>query len=185
MKTAIARLESMSAYSQSRFYDVPKLEREIQRDYEDRTWRERCWANKDGYIFIPPMAFKNCLSDAARYLSMKIPGGGKATYTKHIEAGVMVTSELVLPIKKDEVDSELLFVPSDGRRGGGKRVVKCFPIIHQWSGEVTFRIFDEIITENVLHDHLVMAGEIIGIGRFRPRNNGYYGKFAVKELLMC
>ena len=179
MKTAIATLHSISPYSQSRHYDVAKLAKELPKDYEARTWRERLHVNNDGNVYIPPMSFKNCLSDAAKYLGIQIPGKGKSTYTKHFEAGVLVIDPLVLPLKRDDVPGEWLFVPSDGKRGGGKRVDKCFPTIQEWRGEVTFFVLDETITEDVFLNHLTQAGQFIGIGRFRPRNNGFYGRFAV------
>lgn len=182
MKTAIATLHSISPYSQSKHYDVDKLPKELPKDFEKRTWKERCHVNTDGNIFIPPMAFKNCLSEIAKFLSVQIPGKGKATYTKHFEAGILVMDPLVLPIKKDEVQGEWLFVPSDGKRGGGSRVDKCFPVIHEWNGKVTFHILDETITEDVFVQHLKEAGNFIGIGRFRPRNNGFYGRFAVDKV---
>lgn len=182
MKTAIASLKSISPYSQSRYHDSDKLNKEIPKDYEARTWRERLHVNPDGNVFIPPMALKNCLSDVAKFLSVQIPGKGKATYTKHFEAGVLVMEPIVLPIKKDDVKSEWLFVPSDGVRGSGKRVQKCFPIIHEWMGDATFYILDETITEDVFVHHLREAGNFIGIGRFRPRNNGFYGRFQVTDV---
>jgi hypothetical protein len=119
----------------------------------------------------------------AKYLSMQIPGKGKNTYTKHLESGLLVTDNLVLPIHKDEVKGEWIFVPSDGRRGGGKRVWKCFPLIEQWKGDVVFHILDDTITEDVFEHHLRQSGQFIGIGRFRPRNNGYYGRFKVNEIV--
>jgi hypothetical protein len=184
MKTAIAKLESVSPYSQSRYYQTEKADggREIARDYEARTWRDRVHADNDGHIFIPPMAFKNCLSEAAKFLSIQIPGKGKATYTKHFEAGVLVIDPLTLPIKKTDVSGEWQFVPADGRRGSGKRVEKCFPVVQKWAGAVTFLILDEIITPDVFEEHLRGSGRFIGIGRFRPRNNGYYGRFDVKSI---
>ena len=182
MKIAKAYLKSAAPYSQSRYYDVPKLEKELPKDYEERTWMERLHSTKDGNVFIPPMAFKNCLAEAAKYISMKIPGKRNATYTKHFEAGVLVTDPLVLPNKKDETEGEWYFVPSDGKRGGGTRVSKCFPVIHEWEGEVNFFIFDETVTESVFKKHLEQAGMFIGIGRFRPRNNGYYGRFNVQKI---
>lgn len=182
MKQARATLESVAPYSQSRYHGTEKLDKENHQDYEKRTWQNRLHSNKDGFVFIPPMAFKNCLSECAKYLSIQIPGKGKATYTKHFEAGIMVTDPLVLPVKKEEVEGEWLHVPSDGRRGGTKRVEKCFPVIHEWSGEITFFIFDETITEEVFSEHLHQAGQFIGIGRFRPRNNGFYGRFTVKKI---
>ena len=182
MKTAIATLRSTSPYSQSKHYQTEKLAKELHNDYEARTWRDRLHSDESGNVFIPPMSFKNCLSDAAKFLSIQIPGKGKATYTKHFEAGVLVVDALILPIKKEDVPGEWLFVPSDGVRGSGKRVEKCFPVIHQWGGKVEFLIFDETITEDVFTSVLNQAGAFIGIGRFRPRNNGFYGRFKVENV---
>lgn len=191
MRVATAHLESISPYSQSRFYndETPKIGRasgsstESAKDYEARTWRERCHFDANGKVFIPPMAFKNCLAEIAKYLSVQIPGKGKSTYTKHFEAGVMVIEPLTLPITKDEVRGEWLHVPADGRRGGSKRVLKCFPVIPQWSGSVPFHLLDDVITQDVFEQHLKDAGNFIGVGRFRPRNNGYYGRFEVKRVV--
>ncbi len=182
MITATATLKSVSPYGQSRYHGTEKLEKEGHNDYEKRTWRNRLHVNTDGHVFIPPMAFKNCLAEAAKFISQQIPGKGKATYTKHFEAGVLVTEPLVLPEKKDAVDGLELFVPADGRRGGSKRVMKTFPVIQQWAGEVTFSVFDETITEDVFRYHLEQAGKFIGIGFFRPRNNGYFGRFEVEAV---
>jgi hypothetical protein len=179
MKTATVHLKSISAYSQSKHYETPKLEGENSRDYEERTWRDRLHSDENGEVYIPPMAFKNALSEAAKYIGMQIPGKGKSTYTKHIEAGVLVMETLPLGVKKEDVLGEWFFVPSDGIRGSGKRVSKCFPVIHKWEGVVTFHILDETVTEEVFTKHLTEAGKFIGIGRFRPRNNGFYGRFEV------
>lgn len=183
MIKVIAALESLSPYSQSKFYMTPKLEKEGADAYERRTWADRLHVGADGNVFIPPMSFKNCLSEAAKFLSVQIPGKGKATYTKHFEAGILVTDPLVLPLKKADVSGEWLHVPSDGRRGGTKRVLKCFPVIPHWSGDVVFYVIDETITEEVFEYHLSQAGQFIGLGRFRPRNNGFYGRFKVNEIL--
>jgi hypothetical protein len=139
-------------------------------------------ADAEGMVFIPPMAFKNCLSEAAKYLTMQIPGKGKSTYTKHFEAGVLVFEPMPLGVHKDKVSGEWFFVPSDGRRGSGKRVSRCFPVFPKWSGSVVFHIFDPTITKDVFQRHLEEAGKFIGIGRFRPRNNGFYGRFEMKSL---
>ena len=182
MKIATVSLKSTTPYSQSRHYTTPKLDKENSKDYEERTWRDRVHSTSDGRVFIPPMSFKNCIAEAAKFLGKQIPGKGKSTYTKHFEAGTLVTDPLVLDLRKDEVEGEWLFVPSDGIRGSGKRVDKCFPVIRQWSGDVTFYVIDETITKDVFIDHLRDAGSLIGIGRFRPRNNGFYGRFTVENL---
>jgi hypothetical protein len=182
MKTATAHLKSISPYSQSRYLQTPKLEKEGADAYERRVWRDRLHTTPDGHVFIPPMVFKNCLSEAAKFMSRQIPGKGKSTYTKHFEAGVLVTDGLVLPLKREDVPGEWLFLNADGVRGSGRRVEKCYPKIEEWEGDAVFHILDETITEKVFEEHLREAGSFIGIGRFRPRNNGFYGRFAVESI---
>jgi hypothetical protein len=183
MVTAVATIRGTAPYSQSKVIGTPKEPKETHDDHEKRTWRERIHRNDDGQVFIPPTAFKNSLSEAAKYLSKSVPGRGKATYTKHFEAGVMCLDPVVLAIRADDVVGERLFVPSDGRRGGTKRVWKTFPHIPSgWEAEVTFSILDPLVTEPVFREHLEECGNYIGIGRFRPRNNGYYGRFVVTDL---
>lgn len=89
----------------------------------------------------------------------------------------MVMDRILLSVHKSEVESEEFFVPSDGRRGGGSRVLKRFPLIRKWASTATVYILDETITREVLQLHLEGAGSFIGVGRFRPRNNGFYGRF--------
>jgi hypothetical protein len=184
MKKAIVTLESISNYSQSRHYDVeevPKLEQELPKDYEKRTWRNRLHVSKDGFVQMPPMAFKNCLSEAAKYRGDKIPNKRGQTYTKHFESGILVVDPLTLPVKASDVAGEWLFVPSDGIRGSGKRVDKCFPLIPSWSGEVTYYVLDPLITEEPFFNTLQDAGDFIGLGRFRPSRNGFYGRFKIAK----
>jgi len=182
MKKAVCKLKSMSPYGQSKYLGEKKTRDETHAEFEVRTWRERAHWDADGNLFIPPMSFKNCLSEAAKYKSIQIPGKGKSTYTKHFEAGVLVVDPLILPITRETIQSETLHVPSDGRRGGTTRVEKTFPVVPSWSGEVEFLILDEIINEDVFREHLIDAGSFIGIGEFRPRNNVFYGRFAVESV---
>jgi hypothetical protein len=182
MKTARCKLKSASPLSMSKFISERKQRDETHQAFEERSWRQRCHVTPDGQLFLPPMYFKNALAEAAKYKSVQVPGKGKSTYTKHFVAGVMVVDGIVLPTKVDDVQGEWLHVPSDGRPGGGTRVEKCFPLIPSWQGDVEFLIFDELIDQVVFETHLRDAGQFIGVGRFRPRNNGYYGRFVVDSI---
>ena len=152
-------------------------------DFEQRTWRERLHVNAKGLVFIPPGALKNCLAEVAKYLQESVPGKKGATYTKLYEAGVMITDPLELGVKAATVAGEKLFVPSDGKRGGGKRVWKTFPVIPEWSTVATIYLLDPILIDKPakVNEYLVHAGKFIGMGRFRPRNNGFYGRFDVES----
>ncbi len=187
MKMLTARLKSASPYSQSKHYKAEEMQGESKDDYAMRTWRNYMHADKDGNVFIPPGAFKNCLSEAAKFMSIPVPGKGKATYTKNFEAGVLVVKGPYLGLKVDDAVNEALFLPADGRRGSGKRVMKYYPLISEWEADVEFVIVDETVLQSsvkdksrtVFQDVLEGAGQFIGIGRFRPRQNGYYGRFDV------
>ena len=128
------------------------------------------------------MTFKNALAETAKFLSIQIPGKGKATWTKHFEAGILCAEPILLPDRKSTVDGEWLFLNSDGKKGGGRRVMRCYPNIPKWEGDMTFNVVDDMITKDVFLRHLEQCGQLIGIGRFRPRVGGYYGRFNVVSL---
>jgi len=176
-------LVGVAPFSFSAPIKSPKNTGETGDAYEERTWRERAHADADGVAFIPPQALKNCLSDVARFLSESVPGKGKATYTKHFEAGVMVIDPLSLGVPADKIPCERLYVPSDGRRGGGKRVWKNFPTLPTWQTHATIYVLDIVLVDkpDKVKEYLVHAGKFIGMGRFRPRNNGFYGRFEAQN----
>lgn len=185
MKTYVAKLRSTTPYSQSKHFsalDVPPLEKEGKDSYEKRTWRHRMHVDSSGHVFIPAQSLKNCLSEAAKFLGIQIPGKGKSTYTKHFEAGLMILGDIKLPVRVEDVPGDSLYVPADGVRGSGKRVTKIFGRIDSWEGEVEIHVLDETITKDVLERHLIEAGRFIGIGRWRPRNNGAFGRFELESL---
>lgn len=182
MKTATFTITGVSEMSQSKAIASPRNTGESHDAYEQRTWRERMHVNQKGEVYIPPSAIKNMLADVAKYLSESVPGKGKATFTKHFESGILCVEPIELGIKSADVEGQRLFVPSDGRRGGGKRVWKTFPLIKQgWSGTGQLIILDPILIDKPekIEEYMRHAGQFIGLGRFRPRNNGFYGRFSV------
>lgn len=192
MKQATFTIVGIAPYSQSRVLQTKRTELQDGQEFEEATWREHIHKDENQRVFIPPMAMKNCLAETAKFISMSVPGKGKSTYTKHFEAGILCTEPINLevqdgkgwvPLLKDAVKSERLFLPSDGRRGSGKRVWKIYPLVPPpWRGEVKMTVIDNTITADVFETHLARAGQYVGIGRFRPRNNGFYGRFGFTDL---
>ena len=198
MKKFIAHLKSSSPYSQSKYHKTVKLPGELSGAYEERTWRERLHYDSENNVYIPGTQFANAVRSAAKYLNIQIPGKGKSTFTKNFDSGIMVTDNIYIGVKKDDVEREYtcvtanglkkdnvvgewVYVPSDGRVGGTTRVEKCFGKIAEWEGTLEFHILDPIITEDVFLKVLEAAGSLIGVGRFRPRNRGWYGRFEVVD----
>lgn len=177
MRNVTVHLESTSPYSQSRMHDAPKLDKETHDAYERRTWREKSTYDADGIVEIPAMGIKQSLDRAAKVLGEQIPGKGKATYSKFFTSGVLCTSNVSIGIHKDEIGSVTINANSDGMRGSGKRVKRTFPQTPQWSGVAEFVILDDTITPDVFERTLTTAGQIVGVGRFRPENGGLNGRF--------
>jgi len=182
MRIATASLASLSPYSQSGFKTSPREDQEDYDAYEERTWREHLHLDANGFVEVPPMAFMHLMSDAAIFLGTKIPGRRNATYTKRFVSGLLVLEGMNTGVKGEDIESEWLWMPGDGKRGGGSRVKKCYPLIREWKGQMTFHVLDDLITEAVFENTLSQGGSFIGIGRFRPQNRGFYGRFRVDSV---
>jgi hypothetical protein len=185
MPTAIAHLKSVSQYSQSRYLLAKKDKNEDYDQFEQRIWRDRAHiveAGPDaGKVFIPPMAFKQALDSAAKYSPVKKKG--QATYTKHFLSGVLCMEPLVLPMTKDDLSYYAGPMSSTGEKGksGGSVVIRIYPIVPEWEGDVTFHVIDDTLHKDVFLSTLEVAGKNIGIGRFRPQNGGFNGRFVVES----
>ena len=178
MKTVFATIKGLTPYGQNRAIQSEKNTGESNDSFEQRTWRERMHLDANDEMFIPPMAIKNMLSDCARFLSESVPGKGKSTYTKHFDAGVLVLVPAKLGIKKDDVVGHKQHVPSDGKKGGSSRVWKTFPVVQKWECEIEINLIDPLLIDKPekVREYLEHSGKFIGLGWFRPRNGGYYGR---------
>ena len=182
-----AILQGTSALCFGRYHATEKLDKEKHGPYEKRTWREKLHYDEKGEVFIPMFALKNMMSASAAYIGRKIEGKGNHTYTKHFEGGIMVPENSYIinengRIHKDSVHGDWRMVPSDGKKGGTKRVEKCFPVIFPWTIEAKFLIIDNQITSDIFAEHLIEAGWYIGLMSFRPRNGGINGRFTVESI---
>lgn len=184
MKTAIAKIKFLTPYCQSRYHGTAKNSKELPDAYERRTWQERMHYDPETKeVFIPALAFSNSIKEAAKYISMSVPGKARSTYTKHFDAGVMVLDEVMTGRTIDQAVEKQMFVPSNGQRGGGTRVMKSYPILMPpLEVEVTYQIMDDLITAEVFAAHLQQAGNLIGVGSFRIRNSGVFGRFQVQGI---
>lgn len=153
--------------------------------FEKRTWREKAHTDADGNVMIHPMAIKMMLEDCARYLSESVPGKGKATWTKHFEAGVMVDPPYYVldgsgkQLRAEALKPLELDLPSDGKKGGSTRVMKTFPIVEEWQINGSLYLLDPLLIgkPEKVKEYLGHAGKFIGLGWYRPRRGGFQGRF--------
>lgn len=186
MKTYTAHIAGRGQIIFSKFTSplikgLEKKEREGNDAYDERIWPHKAH-QQNGQVIIPRVMFKRALEDVAKYLGIQIPGKGKSTYTKHFCAGVHVTSDLDTGVPVEDLEKEIILCNADGVRGSGKRVMRTFPVLYQWEGEIEICVVDEIITQAVLMDHLIQAGRLIGIGAFRLQKGNTSGGFDLVSL---
>jgi hypothetical protein len=178
MKCFVADLQSITALSQGRNHGTPKLPQELEQAYEERTVLAKLHTATD-QIYIPPIAFKLCLEKTASYLGEKIPGHGSSTYTKHYRQGVMCPDPIMLGLTVDKVRIDKVFIPTQPGKPNSGRAWKWFPLIDQWQAELRIIALDDIFTQSVIERHLKIAGQMTGIGVWRPERGGMQGKFHV------
>lgn len=168
MRDVTVRIKGLTPYSCSRPLTDTKERGESHDEFEKRIWREKAHYDANGNVFIPGVGFKLALDEAASLMKEKIKGKGNQTYTGLIRTGVVAMSDLYLGVKLDDLSAISIYANADGRRGSGTRVLRYFPIVTSWEGEVEFRIFNDDLPQEVFERYLEQAGLLTGVGRGRP-----------------
>jgi hypothetical protein len=178
MKRYEAHLQSTTSLGQGRHVDVPKERSETDDAYRQRVVRARLHVSMNE-VYIPPMAIKKCLEETAFYLKMQIPGKGKETYTKHIVQGVLCNEPMMLGVSPDQARIDKHFGSlTPGKANSGRGWI-YYPVLDSWEGVAQMYVVDDRLNAEVLRKHLELAGVITGLGVWRPRRGGMWGKFKV------
>lgn len=181
---AIVTITGTSPLSQSRQHDEPKLEAESHADYDARTWRHKLnLSHRTGTVIIPAHGMHQAIIAAAKYTGEQIPGQGKKTWTAKFTTGIAFNSEIDTGVRPEDVAQVGISANADGVRGSGKRVMRRFPMLYEWSATFEVFILDPIITEAVFKKMLATAGIFIGVGRFRPEKGGSNGRWRIEKIV--
>lgn len=164
-----------------------KRDDETHDQLEERVWIKKACVDDAGHLAIKSVAIQRSLLAAGSWLGMKLVGQKK--YTKRFESGV-TADEATFPIRNGKQhltpkDCERidLYIPSDGKRGGQKRVWRSFPRLKPgWWIEGSLLVLDEAISEDVFRKHLETAGLYDGLGSMRVGRGGPNGRFVVDKL---
>ena len=111
------------------------------------------------------------------------------TYTKRIAAGIICKEPFFQvtkdgdPVTADDLEEYKVYVPSDGKKGGTRRVWRTFPrLMPRWEVSCSMYVTDDVITEDVLVRHLRCAGTHDGLGSMRIGNNGPNGMWTLERI---
>lgn len=181
-------MRSTSPYSQSHYFKSERGDKETPLEFDQRCWIEKAHIAENGQAYIPPMALKRSIDEAAKRLAIRKKG--QTLFTKYIEAGTACVEEVYLhdwdmrPITQERIKSQSLMCDAEGKKGsrGGKMVLRTFPLFPQWTATAELHVFDASIPNHVYERCVRSAGVFVGLGRFRPENGGYYGRFEVTAI---
>jgi hypothetical protein len=182
MRVATIRIKGLTPYSQSRALQSEKNREETHDDFDKRIWREHLHVNSAEKYYIPAVAITQGLADAASYLGKggDLKKKGNATWAENFRCGLAIAQGPVL--NASEPRPERVYCHADGKRGSGKRVWRTFPVFDAWQATLVIHILDDSIPEEIFEKVVNAYGLFIGVGRFRPQNNGYLGRFVVENM---
>lgn len=134
-----------------------------------------CYRNGNNKCFIPADHFRGALIGAGSLVKAKV--GGRSKSMKQIVAGMFMVSpdHIELP-DYDSVDKR-----SAVNKNVKARVIVIRPKWTEWEVKFQLHVMNDTITKETAKDVLEKAGDYIGIGSFRPTNNGMFGRFEVVE----
>ena len=111
------------------------------------------------------------------YLKSKV--GTKTKSMKGIIAAVLqVTPEYIVLPEYDEIDKR-----SAVNRAVKARVMVVRPKWSKWSAQFDMVLDNGTLTKEMLTELVNVTGNYVGIGSYRPTNNGYFGRFQLVEIM--
>ncbi len=186
MKTFEVTIKGLTPYMQHRMDDLkleqweklrPQIMERPEVSQEDATRAEyHCYRNVDGKCYIPADQIRGALINAGSYLKAKV--GGRSKSMKSIVAATFVpTPEQILMPDYDAIDKR-----SAVNRNNKARVIIIRPKWNLWEATFILNVYEDTITRETIKQLLEYAGSYVGIGSFRPTNNGLFGRFEVKNI---
>lgn len=128
-------------------------------------------------FYIPSEHIKGSLIGAGNYMKSKV--GNVKKSMKNIVASMFFIDEPKLYINKNfDIDKR-----SAVNKNIKARVISIRPKWEKWDVEFTLSIDNDTITTSTIQQLLEYAGSYVGIGSYRPTNNGWFGKFKVDSIL--
>lgn len=187
MKKYKIKIQGVTPYMQHRMDDIKleaweKLRGAIHErpevSKEDATRAEyHCYRSAETDVcYIPAEQIRGALIAAGSYVKAKV--GGRSKSMKQIVAAMfMVSPEQIHLPEYDAIDKR-----SAVNKNVKARVIVVRPKWSQWAAEFTLSIDEGTITKETITQILEYAGKYVGIGSFRPTNNGLFGRFELVQI---
>jgi len=134
-----------------------------------------CYRNATGSCFIPSEQVRGALINAGAMVKAKVGNARKSM--KNIVAGMFTleSEEISIP-DYDAIDKR-----SAVNKNVKARIIVIRPKWSKWKATFTLCVDNDTITLETVEEIINNAGNYIGIGSFRPTNNGQFGRFKISK----
>jgi hypothetical protein len=178
-------VEGTTPYMQHRMDDIKLALQEKKRGHiierpdislEDNIIADFHSYHVNGSYFIPSEHFRIAFIQGGGFLKSKV--GARTKSMKSIIAAILMINPENIPIQPyDQIDKR-----SAVNKNIKARIIVIRPKWSKW--EVGFNmLFDnDTITKETIMQLVNDTGSYVGIGSYRPTNNGYFGRFKLKEI---
>jgi hypothetical protein len=117
--------------------------------------------------------------------------GGRGTLKNAVAAAILFDTEMnpltykgfggqAAPRDADDLWKDGNYRLIKPARVGTAKVPRCRPLFQDWSFEIAGTLDTEILDFEDFRAVVALAGQIIGLGDWRPERGGSYGKFSAK-----
>ena len=129
----------------------------------------------EGVLYQPDTHIRGCLVEAGKEFSVK--GKGKSTYSKIIGYSVEI-NPMEIEHKKTKWEVYSVLAVNPNTRG---RSIVHRPMLRDWELDFTITFDETRVPAGILREILETAGQIVGIGDWRPAKKGRFGKFEITK----
>ena len=131
--------------------------------------------DKEGF-YIPTEHIRGALINAGAMVKSKVGNSRKSM--KNIVAGMFFIAEEKIRLPSEyEIDKR-----SAVNRNIKARIICIRPKWNKWEALFTLQVDNDTITKETIKEIISNAGKYIGIGSFRPTNNGMFGRFELSSI---
>lgn len=135
-----------------------------------------CYRNGNGKCYIPSEHLRGALINAGSYVKGKV--GNTTKSMKNIVAAMFfINPEHIELPEYDAIDKR-----SAVNKNVKARIITIRPKWTNWEVAFNLKVDNDSLTTETIQKIFEYAGRYVGIGSFRPTNNGMFGRFEVKEL---
>jgi hypothetical protein len=133
--------------------------------YEREHFRDLCYRQPDGALFIPARAIKKASMMACKFITDKPKGVGVKSFGPIIEGALLVDADAVLSASIEQVQAWTAVVNLDPSKGPkGPRGARTRPLIPvPWTAETSLTVMDDLLNADVLGRIFEAAGKRCGL----------------------